>query len=150
MQQFKYGGFWRRVLASLIDTVLLAIVISPLIGILLNRLDFSYGSVVAPSIFSMPSFSMSVAELVVNLLIPACVVVLFWIYKSATPGKMMVGLKIIDAETGGEPSKAQLIGRYASYYISLLPAMLGFFWIAIDGRKQGWHDKLAGTLVVKS
>jgi len=43
-----------------------------------------------------------------------------------------------------------LIGRYFAYYISILPFMLGFVWVAIDSKKQGWHDKMAGTLVVKA
>ena len=75
--------------------------------------------------------------------------IVFWIVKSATPGKILLEITIVDAETGGKPSNAQLIGRYFAYYVSALPIMLGFIWVGFDKRKQGWHDKLAGTLVVK-
>ena len=56
---------------------------------------------------------------------------------------------IVDARTGKAPSKGQLIGRYFAYYLSLLPLGLGFLWIAWDQRKQGWHDKIAGTVVIR-
>jgi uncharacterized RDD family membrane protein YckC len=56
----------------------------------------------------------------------------------------------VDEKTGGKPSTGQLIGRYLGYYVSILPLMLGIIWVGIDKRKQGFHDKLAGTLVVRS
>jgi uncharacterized RDD family membrane protein YckC len=55
----------------------------------------------------------------------------------------------VDAKTGGKPSTGQFIGRYLCYYLSSLLLGLGFIWVAFDSRKQGWHDKLAGTLVVR-
>jgi uncharacterized RDD family membrane protein YckC len=63
---------------------------------------------------------------------------------------MAVGARIVDARTGGRPSTGQLIGRYFAYYVSILPLMLGFIWVAFDARKQGWHDKLANTVVVRA
>jgi uncharacterized RDD family membrane protein YckC len=56
----------------------------------------------------------------------------------------------VDAKTLGKPSNGQLIGRYLSYYLSSIVLLLGFIWVGFDPRKQGWHDKLAGTLVVRS
>lgn len=59
-------------------------------------------------------------------------------------------LTIVDAKTGGVPSTGQFIVRYLGYYIAMLPLFLGIFWVGIDKRKQGWHDKIAGTLVIVS
>ena len=56
--------------------------------------------------------------------------------------------KIVDAETGGKPSNGMLVARYFAYIVSMLPLMLGFIWIGIDRRKQGFHDKIAGTMVI--
>ena len=95
-------------------------------------------------------FYHGVWDLLLNYILPAVAVVLFWIYKSATPGKMVLKLRIVDARTGGKPSVGQLVGRYLAYYISIIPLMLGIIWVGIDKRKQGWHDKLAGTLVIKN
>lgn len=63
---------------------------------------------------------------------------------------MATKLTIVDANTGEKPSPAQFVGRYLAYYVSMLPLFLGIIWVGIDKRKQGWHDKLAGTVVIKS
>ncbi len=62
---------------------------------------------------------------------------------------MAISALIVDDVTGDKPSVGQLIGRYFAYFISTLPFGLGFFWVAFDSKKQGWHDKLAGTVVVR-
>ena len=63
---------------------------------------------------------------------------------------MALKLKIVDAKTGKKLSTGQAIGRYFAYLVSMIPLGLGFIWIGIDSRKQGWHDKLAGTVVIKT
>ncbi len=75
-------------------------------------------------------------------------IICFWFKKQATPGKMCLSIKIVDAKTLGKPSRKQLIIRLFGYVISVLPALLGVIWIAFDSRKQGWHDKMANTLVI--
>ncbi len=72
----------------------------------------------------------------------------FWFYKSATPGKMLLGMKIVDAATLQDPTKIQLILRYIGYIISAIPFMMGFFWIAFNKKKQGWHDLISKTMVI--
>ncbi len=74
---------------------------------------------------------------------------LFWKYRQATPGKMVLGLKIVDAKTLGALGIGQMLGRYFAYLVSAIPVYLGFLWIGWDARKQGWHDKLSGTLVIR-
>jgi len=90
------------------------------------------------------------ADFLINWVFPAIAVILFRIYRQATPGKMAISAKIVDEKTGGKPSTGRLIGRYLGYYVSILPLMLGIIWVAFDKRNQGFHDKLAGTLVVRS
>ena len=92
----------------------------------------------------------SVLALAARQLLPAVAVVLFWVYRQATPGKIAVGARIVDARTGDKPGTGQLVGRYLAYYVSIIPFMLGILWVAFDPRKQGWHDKLAGTVVVRT
>ena len=76
-------------------------------------------------------------------------ILVFWRLYGATPGKIAVALKIVDAETGKPPSTGRLVVRLLCYLLSALPLYLGFIWVAIDRRKQGWHDKIAGTVVVQ-
>jgi uncharacterized RDD family membrane protein YckC len=88
-------------------------------------------------------------DVVFSYLVPACVIIVFWSYRSATPGKMILRLTIVDASTGASPSTRQFVLRYLGYYLATIPLLLGILWVGIDRRKQGWHDKLAGTVVIR-
>jgi len=61
---------------------------------------------------------------------------------------MVVSIKIVDAKTLGPMTKGQAICRYLGYYASIFPLCLGLIWVGFDPRKQGWHDKLVGTVVI--
>ena len=137
--EFEYVGFWARVGAAMVDTVLVLIVCVPLV-------TFVYGR----TYWTSEALLQGPADFLINWLLPAIAVVVFWIYRQATPGKIAIGARIVDAETGGKPSTRQLIVRYLGYYVSMLPLMAGIVWVAFDPRKQGWHDKLAGTVVIRS
>jgi uncharacterized RDD family membrane protein YckC len=138
VEELEYVGFWPRLGASLIDTVLGAMILYPILYALYGREYFASDNLVAGG-----------GDFIMTHVFPAIAIIVFWVYKSATPGKMAIRAKIVDAKTGLPPSKGQLIGRYFAYYISTIPLCLGFLWIAWDPRKQGWHDKLAGTVVVR-
>lgn len=134
----EYVGFWPRVGAALIDTVLLLFVTAPLVTLVYGR-----------EYWTSDTWLQGPADFLINWLLPAVAVVLFWIYRQATPGKIAVGARIVDARTGGKPTKRQLVIRYLGYYVAMIPLMAGIVWVAFDPRKQGWHDKLAGTVVVR-
>lgn len=138
-EQLEYVGFWPRVGASAIDTVLLLVITAPLVTLVYGRQYWS-----SSNLFQGP------ADFLINWFLPAVAVVLFWIYRQATPGKIAVGARIVDARTGGKPTSRQLVVRYLGYYVSIIPLMAGIVWVAFDPRKQGWHDKLAGTVVVRA
>lgn len=137
--EVEWAGFWVRVGASLIDTILLLLIITPLLT-----------SIYGVTYWLNDAWVKGVWDFVLSYLFPAVAALVFWIYKSATPGKMALGLTIVDARTGARPSTGQFIGRYLGYYVSAIPLCLGFIWVAFDRRKQGWHDKLAGTVVIRS
>jgi uncharacterized RDD family membrane protein YckC len=119
----EYVGLGSRAAAFAVDALLVFVVIGPL------------------ALFGLRGF-------LFEALLPAFLVLAFWRRYGATPGKMAVGARIVDARTGAAPSNGRLVARYAGYLVSMLPLFLGFAWIAIDRRKQGWHDKIAGTLVI--
>ena len=134
-----YAGFWIRLWAAIVDGLLLTLIIIPLAWAIYGEEYFVSEAVV----LGPPDF-------LISYVLPAVIVIAFWIYKLATPGKMSISATIVDARTGGRPSAGQFIGRYLAYFVSGIPLGLGFIWVAFDGRKQGWHDKLAGTVVVRS
>ena len=134
----KYVGFWKRTVAGLVDTFFIILVIFPILirvyGIeYLNNEHMEKGSF----------------DFIINYVFPTIAVILLWKYYQATPGKMIFKATIVDAKTGGKPSLRQLIIRYLGYIISTIPLGLGIFWVAFDKKKQGFHDKLANTVVVQ-
>ena len=133
----EYAGFWIRVLAAILDTVLLLMVMIPLLLIF-------YG----PGVF-FATESLGLAYDAINYGLPVLAVIVFWEYRSATPGKIMMGIYIVDAVTLQQPPFGCLVLRYLGYYVSILPLLLGLIWVGIDKRKQGFHDKIARTLVIK-
>lgn len=133
-----YAGFWRRVGAYFLDTVLIAVLS---FALLLMAYGLSY--------MDDPNAYWGPMQALISYGLPPALILSFWIQKSKTPGKMAVAATIVDAQTGAKPSTKQFVIRYVSYIVSALPLCLGFLWIVFDSRKQGWHDKLAGTVVVQ-
>lgn len=134
-----YVGFWNRTAAALIDSALLLLVTLPIQQFISGRELLSLNQ-------SPPGFW----DVMSGYVLPAFAILVFWKYRSATPGKMFMSAEIVDAATGGKPSTRQLVLRYVGYYLATIPLLLGLVWVAFDARKQGWHDKLAGTLVVST
>jgi uncharacterized RDD family membrane protein YckC len=138
-EKFEYVGFWARTWASLIDSALVCVIVYPVLTMIYGRQYFS-----STSLIKGP------ADFLLQYVLPAVAIIVFWIARQATPGKMAIRAKIVDADTGAPMTRAQAIGRYLGYYVSILGLGFGFFSVGWDKRKQGWHDKLARTVVVRS
>jgi len=150
--QVRYAGFWIRFVAFVIDSVLISMIVGPLLwkiygsAYFQDYVDLLQGRVDLAA--DRPMFA-GPADMLVSLVLPAIGIVILWIARQATPGKMVLSLRIVDASTHAPLSSAQAIVRYLGYYVSMFGLMLGFLWIALDSRKQGWHDKLARTIVIR-
>lgn len=138
MENQEYAGFWIRFAASLIDSLIFAIVIFPLLYIV-------YGAAYWNAEQGVSGFW----DILLQYVFPLAVTVWFWVKYMGTPGKMALRLRVVDADTGQAISTGKALLRYIGYYLSALPLFLGFVWVGIDKRKQGFHDKLAGTVVVR-
>lgn len=135
---FEYGGFWRRAVASLVDCLWqLALIVA--LGYLFFGTAYFEGASEG-----------TVAGFVVETLIPTLLILVFWFYRQATPGKMLLDMEIVDAQTGRPPTTRQYVLRVLGYIVSSIPLGLGFLWIIWDPKKQGWHDKIARTVVVRT
>lgn len=137
----EYVGFWARVGAALLDTIWVTLLIAPLLALVYGAGYFTLEHAL--------SGRSDLRETLITYAVPAVLVVAFWRGKLATPGKMLIHAQIVDAVTLGAPSFGQLLVRYLGYFVSTIPLGLGLLWVAFDPRKQGWHDKLAGTVVVR-
>ena len=138
MENREYAGFWIRVGAALIDTVLFLLVFS-------IPLTFIYGS----DYWNSEQVVMGTWDVLLTYVAPIIITVWFWIKYLGTPGKMVLRLRVVDEASGKAISTPKAIGRYLGYYVSAIPLCLGFIWVGIDKKKQGFHDKLAGTVVIR-
>ena len=139
-------GFGRRFLAYLIDVILLSIVgnviglvvglVIGLVGVMANG-NSEEVSVIAQLVAGCLGFLIGVAYYVG-----------FWTTLGQTPGKMALGIKVIGVD-GAPLSWGKALLRYLGYIVSGLVLALGFIWIAFDSKRQGWHDKMANTYVVR-
>ncbi|HEY8816155.1 MAG TPA: RDD family protein [Candidatus Dormibacteraeota bacterium] len=135
----SYGGFWIRVVAYIIDFILLAIIG----GILSVPLGLNYSD--PNSLNSGAARTSNGIDLVLSFLY----FTLLWSYMGASLGQRLLGLHVVDA-TSGQPitfGKAAL--RWLGLIISFFVCFIGVIWVAFDARKQGWMDKIAGTVVVR-
>lgn len=130
-----YIGLPRRFAAVLLDMLLLSF-LSSLIGWLI-MLEYPDAAAV----------SRAAGEVLLLLCVPA-ITLLWWLFQG-TPGKLLLGMRIVDARDGGPLRLWQVLARLLGYALSALPLGLGFIWMLRDKRRQGWHDKLARTVVVE-
>ncbi|HET7764928.1 MAG TPA: RDD family protein [Burkholderiales bacterium] len=136
-----YAGFWLRLGASVIDVLVLLAIIAPI------EIAF-YGR-------EYPALAMAGRTLAVDfwtqLVLPLLAMIVLWRYRSATPGLMLLSAKIVDATTLARAKIGKLTLRAVVLllmWMFVLP-LIGVLWIAFDRRKQGWHDKAAGTVVIR-
>ncbi|MBN1663187.1 MAG: RDD family protein [Deltaproteobacteria bacterium] len=152
MMQYRYGGFWRRWGAMLIDSLILYMIL--LIFVLAGAAAFRLNLSMSEFKFLVGEFGeMSGAYLVIyygaNLLISMAYYTYFHGTSGQTIGKMIFGLRVVQA-TGENMTFGIAFLRWVGYLISGLCFYLGFLWAAFDGKKQGWHDKIAATVVIRT
>ncbi len=162
-----YATLNRRMLAALIDSVLIVMLFIP-------PLEMIASSIHGPVYLDVPAIMHKVemappseAGLVwaqelknagvidrwilssfLQTIVLGAVTILFWDYFAATPGKMLLRVGVVDAKTLKPISNLQSFLRFFGYIVSTIPLMIGFFSVSFDKKRQGWHDKIAGTVVV--
>lgn len=141
-----YGGFWVRVVAYIIDAILLNIVF----GII--------GAIAGVSVIPVDPTKLDSAETMTHVgRFQVIALVATWLYfafmesspRGATVGKMALGLRVVD-EQGNRISFARATGRFFAKFISTIILMIGYLMVAFTERKRGLHDMIAGTLVIKN
>jgi len=138
----NYAGFWIRVVATLIDSVVIYAVIFALMAI------FGLGGgFTDPSAFDMTTFAVVYAVVFVGVI--GYFIGMESSAKQATLGKMAVGIKVGD-EQGNRISVGKAAGRFFGKILSQLILYIGYMMAGWDPKKQALHDKLAGTFVFYS
>jgi uncharacterized RDD family membrane protein YckC len=155
--EVRYAGFSIRLIASIIDTFILALPIGVVIYFLSDGNWFNFSSYQQslnlalagnPNALTLKTDTSMKWELLFELSV-LIVTVLFWEkFKGTTPGKKFVGIKIVDAKTLQDISNIQAITRSIGYIASSLIIGIGFLMIAFRKDKRALHDLLADTLVI--
>ena len=131
-----YGGFWLRVVAYVIDAIVINIA-TWAIGLVIGVSQFTAADDYDPTATGI--------SLLIGLIYFA---LLESSERGATLGKMAVGLRVV-TDQGQRLSLANAIGRYLAKIVSAIILGIGFLMVAFTDRKRGLHDMIASTLVVK-
>lgn len=159
-KQIIYPNLVPRIFASTLDLFLLSILATPITTFISFKLstflfDVNIAEITIKAIGGQEfdhDITMSkvliyiILIALMNFIIVGTYFIVFWIYYSATPGKMIMHMKIVDAATLGKPSKWQLIKRFCGY----MSILFGIWFIVVSKQRQALHDKIAGTAVIKS
>lgn len=132
-------GFGPRLFAGIVDSLFTMAIFLPPMYVLFGPVIFG----------TDPQHRPGTLYTVLSVLIPAAIVLGFWTKIASTPGKLLIRSKIVDADTGGMPSIKQWALRYLGYYVAGVPFGVGLLWIHWDDKHQGWHDKMANTVVIR-
>jgi uncharacterized RDD family membrane protein YckC len=153
------AGFWIRFLASLIDTVILAVPLGLIVytisggawldtSAMQESIALAQQGETSMALGSAKATSMK-WELLFEFLMAAVIIVFWKRWAGATPGKKLLGIHVVDAKTLGEISNAQAVIRYIGYIASTLVLMGGFIMVAFRKDKRALHDMMADTMVIR-
>lgn len=132
----RYSGFFRRLLAAIIDHFI--------IGILASALGFMghFRIYDEDSLTAYPIIGIGVFTLLYCVFMESSA----W---QATVGKKLLNMKVTD-ENFARISPVKALVRYAASWLSGAILCLGYLWVIFDSKKQAWHDKIAGTYVINT
>ena len=139
-----YGGFWIRVVAAIIDAIILRVVVAP-VGMVFGGLGM------AGMMSGIPHAGLHILGGGITIIL---LVFGSWLYEAfmesssyqATLGKMIFGMKVTDLN-GNRISFERATGRHFAKWLSAMILCIGYIMVGVTERKQGLHDLLAGTLV---
>ncbi len=125
-ERVEYAGFWIRFAAYLIDGILLLFA----------------------NVFLVLAIHQFLPRLLFQIAVGALYTIGFWVAEGATPGKMVMGIRIYTAD-GAPIGLGTAIVRYLGYFASSLSLGIGFLMVAFTPRKRGLHDFIANTMVIR-
>lgn len=142
-----YAGFWIRFVSVIVDSVIVwvaTLIISIVLGFVVGLLFGFFGN----GDFQSAQQPLTILSYFVAIVINVGYFVYGW-GMGSTRGQRFFRLAVVDAETGQPIGFGRAGMRYFGYVISALACYVGLIWAAFDPKKQGWHDKLANSIVIQ-
>ena len=137
------GRFLAYILDGLIVTAIL-IVMTIALSLVLVGIGRSGSAIAAVAVVGTVVYVIGV------LLVTLAYFPYFWAKYGQTPGMRPFHLYVVRDSDGGKISGAQAFVRLLGYWVSAAVFYLGFVWVFIDARRRGWHDLIAGTVVIEN
>ena len=133
-----YASFGQRLGALLLDVIILNLVMVPL-ALALHGAEY----------FTTDEYVDGPANFILTWLLPAVITIGCWLTLAATPGKLLLGLRVVHAETGDRLTFVQCVKRYLGYILSAIPLLGGYLWMLRSERRQTLHDLFARSVVIR-
>jgi uncharacterized RDD family membrane protein YckC len=152
--QTTYAGFWIRLVARIIDAVIVGIPFGILFGVFAVASGVFAGTANSLNQDAQGATAAVLGGTFILLYLIALVVqVGYWIYfwgsTGSTLGMRLLRLRVVDANTGGPIGYGRATVRFLMSIVNSWACYIGWIWVAFDPRKQGWHDKVANSVVIQ-
>jgi len=148
-----YAGFVTRLVAFVIDILIVSIFIAVMLGtitLILSFFNINVDSIKAGT-HDLNKFANGViiflTSFAFTFLVSMVYTMFFWMFAGKTIGKAVMGVRVIGPK-GARMTLGRSFKRYIGYWISAIPLFMGYFWVLVNDRRHGWHDMLAGTSVI--
>ncbi len=152
MTTYRFAGFWRRFVAYRIDGFIIGVIFTLLV--IIATVAYVAGALSNDGVRLVTKLTDPARMATISALIWAFSIILNIAYctyfhgsTGRTPGKSLMGLQVVSVQ-GTPLSYGTAFLRSVGYLVSSLVFCLGYIWIGFERRKQGWHDKIAGTVVI--
>ncbi|PIY80374.1 MAG: hypothetical protein COY80_03215 [Candidatus Pacebacteria bacterium CG_4_10_14_0_8_um_filter_42_14] len=150
-KKLEYAGFGRRFLAYFADALIIFIISAIIQTSMGNNPFLAYQNIntVEEAQQMQKTTSASLSSLVALLAALAYFMIFYVNYDGATPGKKLMAIKLV-RDDGSKVTYPVVFIRYLATFVSAITLGIGYFWMVWDKKKQTIHDKLAGTIVIKT
>lgn len=142
MPGWHYAGFWVRFLAIIIDGILLGVITAALTPVWGPQVTVTGTGTAA-------AFEVNATANALGTLVGLVYFVGFWAWRGQTVGMMPFNMQVVSVADGKKIDVVRGLLRYVGFIIAAIPLFIGLIWAAFDSRKQGWHDKIASTVVIR-
>lgn len=148
-----YAGFVTRLVAFVIDILIISVSIGVMLGtvnLILNFFNIDVSSITAGT-DDLSQFANYIVVFLTSFAFTFIVSMVYttflWVVAGKTIGKAVMGIRVIGPK-GARLSVGRAFKRYIGYWISAIPLFMGYFWVLVNDHRHGWHDSLAGTSVI--
>jgi uncharacterized RDD family membrane protein YckC len=154
-RQPTYAGFWIRLVARFVDGVIVSVPLIVLFAIFGGVAAIIGSGASSSDQSTQNAVAVGFSGIFILFYLVALVVVIgyqvyFWGTSGSTLGMRLFHLRVVDADTGGPIGIPRAIVRWLMTIVNSWACYIGWIWVAFDPRKQGWHDKVANSVVLQS